>query len=72
MTRNEMIQNIASELVHEYTNFMSFNKAQAMAEIILARIEQEGMLPPEAVVDNGQDGKMWSNEWEEETLDYKE
>lgn len=41
-----MILDIASELVHEYTNFMSFDKAQELAEIILNRIEKEGMRRP--------------------------
>jgi hypothetical protein len=46
MKRSDMIQNIASELVHEYTNFMSFDKALNMAEIILNRLEIDGMQPP--------------------------
>lgn len=46
MKRSEMIQIIASDLVHEYTNFMPFDKVQELAEIVLKRIEGEGMLPP--------------------------
>ena len=41
-----MVLDIASELVHEHTNFMPFDKAQELAEIVLNRIEKEGMLPP--------------------------
>lgn len=46
MKRSEMIQNIASELIHPNTNFMSYDKALELAEIVLNRIEREGMLPP--------------------------
>lgn len=46
MKRSEMIQNIASELVHEWTGFMPFSKAQQLAEIVLKRIEKDGMQPP--------------------------
>ena len=35
-------------------------------EEVLILMEGKGMLPPKSVVDNGQDGKMWSNEWEPE------
>jgi predicted kinase len=55
MKRSEMILIIASELVHEFTNFMDFDDAQSMAEIVLARVEDEGMLPP------------YNNSWEPET-----
>ena len=46
MKRSDMIKDIASELVCEYTNFMSFDKAQDLANVILNRIEKEGMCPP--------------------------
>jgi len=46
MKRSEMILNIASELVHEYTNLMPFDKAKELADIVLTRIEREGMYPP--------------------------
>lgn len=46
MKRSEMVLNIASELVHSYTNFLSFDKAQELAELILSRIEKDGVLPP--------------------------
>ena len=46
MKRSDVILAIASELVHSDINFVPFNKAQEMAEIILNRIEKEGMLPP--------------------------
>lgn len=39
MKRSDMILNIASELVHEHINFISFDKAQELAEVILSRIE---------------------------------
>lgn len=46
MKRSEMIQNIASELVCEQTNHISWDKAQEVAERVLARIEKDGMTPP--------------------------
>lgn len=49
MKRSEMIQNIASELIHPNTKFMSYDKALELAEIVLKRIEEDGMLPPSCV-----------------------
>jgi hypothetical protein len=46
MKRSEMIENVASELVHEWTGFMPFDKAKQLAEICLNRIEKEGMRKP--------------------------
>lgn len=46
MKRREMVENIASELIHELTGFMSWNRALDMADIVLSRIEKEGMTPP--------------------------
>lgn len=71
MKRSEMIKNIASELIHEYTNFMSFDKAQELADVVLIRIEQEGMLPPSAKFKDpghfsGDEFEYSLNEWEPE------
>jgi len=44
--KSEMIQTIASELIHEHTNFMPWDKAQEMAEIILTSVEKKGMRRP--------------------------
>ena len=46
MKRSEMIEDIASELVHEHTGFISWDKAQELAETVLTRIEDSGMKPP--------------------------
>lgn len=46
MKKSEMILTIASALIHPYTNFMPWDKAQHLAEIILNEMEKEGMTPP--------------------------
>ena len=46
MKRSEMLLSIASELVHPHLGFPLWPEAQEMAEIILSRIEKEGMQPP--------------------------
>lgn len=66
MKRSEMIQIIASELVHEETKFMSFDVAQDLAEVILKRIEAEGMLPPIEPGRTEYDLDLGVPEWEEE------
>lgn len=49
MKRSDMVLNIASTIVmHDIT--ITFDKAQDMAEIVLERIEKEGMLPPQIKV----------------------
>lgn len=63
MKRSEIIMNIASELVHEFTNFMAFDDAQEMAEIVLKRIEKDGMIPP----NNQKYDYTITNSWEPET-----
>jgi len=37
-----------------------------MADELLKLIEDLGMSPPEALVDDGQDGKFWNRVWEAE------
>lgn len=66
MKRSEMIEIIASELVQEFTNFMMFNKAQELAEIILSRIEKDGMLPPIEPGRTEADLDLGVPEWEPE------
>lgn len=72
MKRSEMVLNIASELVHEYTDFMSFDKAQKLAEIVLNRIEKEAMFPPPIKNPKFQGGHnntihpYYINEWDKE------
>jgi hypothetical protein len=75
MKRSEMLLDIASELVHEHTNFMPWSKAQQMAEIVLSRIEREGMKPPMAEVPPYQEldlpldpnpKNVWAYQWEPE------
>lgn len=46
MKRSEMIEDIASELIREESNFISWDKAKILAKYVLKRIEKEGMLPP--------------------------
>lgn len=46
MKRNDMILDIASELICGELNFPSWDKAQIVAEYILKRVEKEGMTPP--------------------------
>jgi len=67
-----MIEDIASELCHPYSTeiFINFDKALEIAEIVLNRIEKEGMLPPEYNMNEGS-GKYkipscYTNEWEPE------
>jgi len=67
MKRSEMILNIASELVREESNFISWDKAQILAEHVLKRIEKEGMLPPSQLFKNIPWG--FQCEWEPETED---
>ena len=62
MKRSEIILCIASELVCDLTNFMPFDKAQELAEIVLNRIEKEGMCP--VIMDD--DGTIESLHWEKE------
>jgi hypothetical protein len=70
MKRSDMVLNIASTIVmHDIT--ITFDKAQEMAEIILERIEKEGMLPPEIKCTDpghfeGDSFKYEINEWENE------
>jgi hypothetical protein len=45
MKRSEMVENIASELVIFYPKF-NYDVALELADIILIRIEKDGMLPP--------------------------
>jgi hypothetical protein len=70
MKRSDMVLDIASELVHEYTNFMSWDKAQELAEIILSRIEKDGMSPPpyDVMKDRKNDFNQiyMMNRWEDE------
>ena len=46
MRRSDMILDIASVLVDERTNFMSWDKAQELAEMVLTTVERQGMIPP--------------------------
>jgi hypothetical protein len=57
--RSEMIQDIASELI-QGTNFIPWNTAQELAELVLKRIEKEGMVP-----------NTYYREWDEERDDDK-
>jgi len=66
MKRSEMILNIASELIHEHTNLIPFDKAQDLAEIVLNRIEKDGMLPPIEPYRRVEDLDLGVPEWEEE------
>lgn len=71
MKRSEMIQNIASELIHPNTKFMSYDKALELAEIVLKRIEKDGMLPPGYPTnlsgwEIGKGGSAYIYEWEPE------
>lgn len=69
MKRSEMVLNIASELVNDLTNFMPFDKAQCMAEIILTRIQKDGMIPPmskETETHHGGYVRLWTMKWEPE------
>jgi quinol monooxygenase YgiN len=70
MKRSDMLLNIASELVHEHTNFMAWDKAQELAKIVLSRIEKDGMLPPpyDVMKDRKNDFNQiyMMNRWEDE------
>lgn len=67
MKRSDIILDIASTLVHTYTDFMSFDKTQELAELVLDRIEKEGMLPPcsyENIKDHPNMKQIWK--WDKE------
>jgi hypothetical protein len=67
MKRSEMIQIIASECVCSQTKFMSFDRAQQLAEYILARLEAEGMVPPQIFKGTEHDVlNAYVNQWENE------
>lgn len=69
MKRNDMILNMASEIVM-FDHSITFDKAQDMAGAILDRQEKEGILPPsynkpnEVFFDVTTFNKV--NEWEKE------
>ena len=73
MKRSEMIQTIATELCHPHTSFMAWDKCLHLAEVILKRIEKEGMKPPSymkpVVVELEDKQYLYTpsqNEWERE------
>ena len=45
MKRSEMIKDIATEIIL-FDHKIDFSKAQLLGDMILTRIEKEGMLPP--------------------------
>ena len=62
MKRSEMKELIKKEL----TKTMGSDAAKSVAEDVLHLVEQAGMHPPDAVLNDGQTGKYWDNKWEEE------
>lgn len=71
MKRSDIILNIASEIVM-FNHNINFGTAQDMAEVILIRIEKDGMLPPSYTYIPGNPdiissiGSGRKNEWEPE------
>ena len=61
--------NIAAEIVM-YDNSIRWGEAQEMADLVLAHVEEAGMLPPENKVDKTPNGPYrnysYKNEWQPE------
>lgn len=67
MKRSEMIQIIASDLIREALDNPHWNVAQEIAEIILKRIEDQGMVPPQIFKGTDQDVlHAYVNQWDNE------
>jgi hypothetical protein len=69
MKKSEMIESIASELCAEC--FLTWSEAQAVAGVVLDKIEKEGMIPPAAVIQDpghftGDNFEYEAHVWEEE------
>ena len=74
MKRNDMVKDLASELILAWLDVYStpaalpgFDKAQELVDRILARAEKEGMLPPYCPIGSERDdGAVQCCQWEPE------
>ncbi len=63
MKRSEIIQDIATEIII-FDHKIDFSKAQLLGDMILTRIEKEGMLPPYLTKDRRYPDTLNQHNWE--------